>query len=114
MTDPVSAGEVFRQIKKHMQPGAAVLAKMMGCDAVESRADGAVITLSDGRSVLDFGSYAVTLLGHRHPTVVAAVRQQLDRMTTSTRVLASPPAAAAATALVGYLGGGLPRAYFGL
>jgi putrescine aminotransferase len=97
-----------------MQPGAAMLAKVMGGDAVESRADGAFITLSDGRSVLDFGSYAVTLLGHRHPAVVAAVREQLDRMTISTRVLASPPAAAAANALVGYLGGGLPRAYFGL
>ncbi|MCF3964069.1 aminotransferase class III-fold pyridoxal phosphate-dependent enzyme [Streptomyces fuscigenes] len=76
--------------------------------------------LSDGRSALDFGSYAVTLLGHRHPAVVAAVRAQLDTMPTSTRSLANPVAARAAARLAAYFGGRapggrlLPKVYFGL
>ncbi|MBQ1026045.1 aspartate aminotransferase family protein [Micromonospora sp. C95] len=121
MTDPVltdpgqrSAREVFQQLRKHMQPGLALAARISGGGAVESSANGARITLSDGQSLLDFGSYAVTLLGHRHAAVVAAVRDQLDRMTVSSRVLANPATAAAAAALVEYLGGALPRTYFGL
>jgi putrescine aminotransferase len=53
--------------------------------------------------MLDFGSYAVTLVGHRHPDVVRAVRHQLDQMPTSTRVLANPATAALGGRLVGLL-----------
>jgi putrescine aminotransferase len=64
--------------------------------------------------MLDFGSYAVPLLGHRHPAVVAAVRAQLDTLPTATRALANPTLVAAAGHLVDYFGGGLPRVYCGL
>ncbi|MFR9721949.1 aspartate aminotransferase family protein [Streptomyces sp. MS19] len=109
-----AAAEVFDLIRRHQSPRLALTGSFAGRGAVESSAYGCRVTLSDGRTALDFGSYAVTLLGHRHPAVVAAVRDQLDRMPVSTRSLASPVTARAAAALAAYLGGGLPRVCFGL
>ena len=90
---------VFDTIRRHQSPGAALGAKLLGRDAVELSADGASVTLSDGRTVIDFGSYAVTLLGHRHPAVVAAVIEQLQSMPTATRTLANPTVTALVAAL---------------
>jgi 4-aminobutyrate aminotransferase/(S)-3-amino-2-methylpropionate transaminase len=43
-------------------------------------AEGAVITDADGNRLIDFGGgIGVVNTGHRHPSVVDAVRQQLDR-----------------------------------
>ncbi|HEX2251447.1 MAG TPA: 4-aminobutyrate--2-oxoglutarate transaminase [Gemmatimonadales bacterium] len=43
-------------------------------------ADGAVVTDADGNRLIDFGGgIGVVNTGHRHPQVVDAVRQQLDR-----------------------------------
>jgi putrescine aminotransferase len=92
----------------------ALAGRLAGRGAVEVSAEGCRVELSDGRTALDFGSYAVGLLGHRHPDVVAAVHRQLDVMTTATRVLVNPVTAAAAARLADYLGGALSRVYFGL
>jgi 4-aminobutyrate aminotransferase/(S)-3-amino-2-methylpropionate transaminase len=44
------------------------------------RAEGAVITDADGNRLIDFGGgIGVVNTGHRHPSIVAAVRAQLDR-----------------------------------
>lgn len=110
----VRAAEVFRAVRTHLSPSLAVAGKLAGSGAVEVAAQGCRVSLSDGRAVLDFGSYAVTLLGHRYPTVVAAVEAQLHTMPTATRTLANPVVAAAAARLVAHLGGVLPRVYFGL
>jgi len=109
----VSARTVFTQMRRHLPPSMALAARVTGGGAVEVAACGATVELSDGRRVLDFGSYAVTLLGHRHPAVTAAVHRQLDVLPTSTRTLANPVTAAAAATLVEYLGGALPRVCFG-
>jgi 4-aminobutyrate aminotransferase/(S)-3-amino-2-methylpropionate transaminase len=51
-------------------------------DIVVERAEGAYLWDADGRAYLDFvGGIGVLNLGHRHPRVVAAVREQLDRFT---------------------------------
>ncbi|MDX1741063.1 MAG: aminotransferase class III-fold pyridoxal phosphate-dependent enzyme, partial [Rhodothermales bacterium] len=43
-------------------------------------ADGPFIHLADGRRIVDLISgIAVSSVGHRHPRVVEAVRQQIDR-----------------------------------
>jgi len=43
-------------------------------------ADGALVTDADGNQLIDFGGgIGVVNTGHRHPTVVSAVRAQLDR-----------------------------------
>jgi putrescine aminotransferase len=108
---PAPADRVFHLVRDHLAPPLALLSRIAGSGAVESEARGCHVTLSDGRRMLDFGSYAVTLLGHRHPDVVAAVRAQLDRMPTATRTLANPVLAEAAAAVAAYTG--LPRVWFG-
>jgi len=109
-----SARETFRRIRRHLVPAMALAGKLAGQGAVEESALGCRVRLSDGRQVLDFGSYAVQLLGHRNPSVIEAVRGQLDVMPTSTRSLSNPVSAAAAEHLVEYLGGALGRVYFGM
>ena len=107
------AGLTLKRIARHLSPGAALSAKMLGAGATEARASGAVVVLSDGRELLDFGSYAVTLLGHRHPTVLAALAESLATMPTTTRVLANPVTAAFAAELSERCGGSLPRVWLG-
>jgi acetylornithine/N-succinyldiaminopimelate aminotransferase len=47
---------------------------------VVDRAEGPYVYLSDGRRLIDFISgIAVSSVGHRHPRVLEAIRQQLDR-----------------------------------
>ena len=109
-----AARTVFTRMRRHLPPYLAMTGKLAGRGAVESSADGCRVRLSDGRSALDFGSYAVTLLGHRHPAVVAAVRAQLDAQPVATRTLANPATAAAAARLVEYLDSELTRVCFGV
>ncbi len=86
------ADELFRLARKRMAPGLVLAQKLTGRNAIEASADGVTVTLSDGRRLLDFGSYGVTLLGHRNPAVVAAVQEQLTTLPSSTRVLANAAA----------------------
>ena len=105
--------ETFARLRSHLSPGAALSAKVLGGGGVEATANGATVTLSDGREVLDFGSYGVALLGHRHPDLLAAVREELERMPTATRVLANPTTAAFAAELTARFDGSLPRVWLG-
>jgi putrescine aminotransferase len=105
--------QALERIERHFSPGAALTAKVLGGGAVEVAASGAIVTLSDGRELLDFGSYAVTLLGHRHPTVLAAIADGLATMPTATRVLANPVTAAFAAELSERCGGPLQRVWLG-
>jgi putrescine aminotransferase len=68
---------------------------------------------SDGREYLDCGGYGVFLLGHRHPAVIAAVHDQLDRLPLSTRAMVSPPLARAAESLAARAPEGLDYVFFG-
>ncbi|MCX4825197.1 aspartate aminotransferase family protein [Streptomyces sp. NBC_01142] len=88
--------------RRHLSPQLALVYGMNGSGAIEMSGEGARLRLSDGRSALDFGSYAVTLLGQRHPAVVAAVRRELDTMPVSTRVLGNRTTADLAAALAAW------------
>ncbi|MEK8173298.1 aminotransferase class III-fold pyridoxal phosphate-dependent enzyme [Streptomyces sp. M19] len=52
--------------RRHLSPQLALVYGMNGSGAIEMSGEGARLRLSDGRGALDFGSYAVTLLGQRH------------------------------------------------
>jgi putrescine aminotransferase len=91
---PEAADTAFAALRRNFSGGTALGAKVLGGGAVEATAEGAVVTLSDGRELLDFGSYGVTLLGHRHPAILAALTAELERMPTATRVLANPTVSA--------------------
>lgn len=78
----------------------AMLLRLSGLDAAEIEAKGAWVTDAAGRRWLDFGSFGVHLLGHRHPTAVAAARHQLQQMALSTKILGNDAAAACAESLL--------------
>lgn len=110
---PPSDAHVLEAVRRHISPGLALGFKFAGRGAVEVEADGALVRLSDGREVIDFGSYAVTLLGHRPRAVVEAVADQLERMPTATRTLANPAVAAFAGDLARRCGEPLDRVWLG-
>ena len=107
------AEATLARIGQHISPGAALSAKVLGGGAVEASAAGATVLLSDGRSLLDFGSYGVTLLGHRHPTVLASIVEALEGMPTATRILPNPTVAAFAAELADRCGEPLRRVWLG-
>ncbi|MGW3122691.1 aspartate aminotransferase family protein [Streptomyces sp. NPDC001107] len=109
------APTVLDSARHHLVPGVAERHRIIGAGAVEATANGAEVLLSNGRKVLDFGSYAVPLFGHRPPAVVEAVHRALDQMPTSTRLLANPYAARLASQLVRVLAPDrLTRVWLGL
>jgi ornithine--oxo-acid transaminase len=55
-------------------------------DVVVSGGTGAVLTDTEGEQYLDFlAAYSANNFGHRHPTLVATAKQQLDRLTLTSR-----------------------------
>jgi 4-aminobutyrate aminotransferase len=70
------AQEWIRQDEAALSPSLTRSSALVGV-----RAEGVFIEDADGNVYLDFGSgIAVTALGHRPPEVVAAMKQQLDRL----------------------------------
>jgi adenosylmethionine-8-amino-7-oxononanoate aminotransferase len=80
--------------------------------AVESH--GIMIRTQDGREIIDAaGGAAVSCLGHGHPAVVEAVREQVGRLAYAhSGAFSSAPAEDLAQCLVGHAPGGLTHAYF--
>ena len=71
-------------------------------DVVADRAEGSWVWDVEGRRYLDLGSgIAVTNTGHRHPRVVAAVHEQVDRLLHTSVVLKHQPYIEAAEAIAG-------------
>src|SRR4029450_3478127 len=55
---------------------------------VVSEADGVWVTDVEGNRYLDMlAAYSALNFGHRHPRLVAAAREQLDRLTLTTRAV---------------------------
>lgn len=110
---PPSAATVFAQLRAHGAPAAALGARLLGRGAYELEGEGSVVRLSDGRELLDLGSYGVMLFGHRHPVIVDAVAAQLVRMPASTRLLASSVQAAFQAELIAALGAPYEHVWLG-
>ncbi|MEQ4305836.1 aminotransferase class III-fold pyridoxal phosphate-dependent enzyme [Plantactinospora sp. B6F1] len=109
------AHPAFGVIRRHLSPPLALAQRLVGLGAVEIAASGAEVTLSDGRSAVDFGSYAVPLVGHGHPRVTAAVRSQLETQAITTRTLANPVTTGYVERLVAAVGvADLRRVWLGL
>lgn len=110
-----NAAAVLADAAAHLVEGVAARHRVIGSGAVEQWAQGAQVRLSNGRTVLDFGSYAVPLFGHRPAEVLDAVREALDTMPTTTRLLANPYAARLARRIAELVDPGrLTRVWLGL
>jgi len=110
---PSNAAEL-EAVSDWRERDAAVLAPCYSrySDLVVERAQGAHLHTLDGRDILDFGSgIGVVNLGHNHPTVVAAAREQLDRLWHTSVTALNQPAIAAAEALVGIAPPGLDQVF---
>ena len=84
------AVETFENYRTYLNPPLARVMKLSG-SPVEVYAEGCAIVDQTGKSYLDFAAgIAVLNTGHRHPRVVAAVRDQLDRMALSGRTMFNP------------------------
>ncbi len=84
------AQETYENYRAYLNPPLARVMKISG-SPIEVAAEGCTITDHTGKTYLDFaGGYGVFTLGHRHPRVVAAVREQLDRIALSGRTMFNP------------------------
>ena len=97
--------------RDHVSVGRARLAQFMSTRA-EVRSEGCFVYDETGRPHLDCGGYGVFILGHCHPRVVAAVRDQLERHPLGTRQLVEPRQVEAAEALARVAPEGLEYALF--
>jgi ornithine--oxo-acid transaminase len=74
------AGELLRIEDEHVAHNYHPL------DVVASAGSGAVLTDTEGTQYLDFlAAYSANNFGHRHPKLVAAAKEQLDRLTLTSR-----------------------------
>jgi putrescine aminotransferase len=81
------AAEAFENYKSFINPPLARVMKLSG-SPVEVRAAGTTIWDQHGKAYLDFaGGYGVFTLGHSHPRVLAAVREQMERMSLSGKTM---------------------------
>ncbi|MDR3589631.1 MAG: aminotransferase class III-fold pyridoxal phosphate-dependent enzyme [Negativicutes bacterium] len=86
--------DTIEKYEKFINPAVAKLFRFMGLSTVEWRAEGSIIKDIEGKEYIDcLGGYGVFSLGHRHPKVVAAVKEQLDYMPLSSKVLFDKPMA---------------------
>jgi len=104
--------EVYESYRAHVNPPLARVMKLSG-SPVEVRAEGCTITDHNGKTYLDFaGGYGVFTLGHRHPRVIAAVKEQLDRIALSGRTMFNPLMGRLAKRLAEIAPGNLSIAFF--
>ncbi len=89
--DELTLAEVTRCYKEFLSPDLARLLRLTGFGAMEMYGEGSWVTDHKGNRYLDFsGGYGVFSLGHRHPKVIAAVKDQLDSLALSSRVFFNP------------------------
>ena len=106
-----SETEILKLYRAHLSKGRATVAELFGSH-MEVASSGAWLTTSDGKQYLNCGGYGVFLMGARHPTVMNAVRRQLELHPISTRILLEPTVGRAAEALASVMPEGLNRIHF--
>jgi len=105
--------ETIEKYEQYINPAIAKLFRFMGLATIEWRAEGNVIYDINGKEYIDcLGGYGVFSLGHRHPKVVAAVKQQLDFMPLSSKVLFDKPMADLAELMAEITPGDLTYSFF--
>lgn len=103
---------VLALYQDHVNPYLARLMAFAGF-GTEVKGEGVYITDHEGREFLDFlGGYGVFSLGHRHPKVVQAVKDQLDLMPLSGKTFFGPRQAELAKRLAELAPKGLDYTFF--
>ena len=100
--------------ERHVNPQWVRLLEVLGLDVEYVTCRGAELLTSDGRRILDFNSgYCVHNVGHNHPRVVQALRDELDRSGPAMLQGHVPELAGAlAAGLIDRAGGRTSKAFF--
>ena len=86
--------EVMQKYEKYINPSSTRLFRFMGLSSVEARAEGWIITDTEGAEFIDcLGGFGMFAVGHKHPKVVEAVERELHNMPMCGKVLFNEPAA---------------------
>lgn len=86
--------ETLEKYRKYVNPSLARLFKITGCDLIEYKARGIYVIDANGRKFIDcLGGYGTFNLGHSHPEVIRAVRDQLRKMPLSSKIFLNKPLA---------------------
>lgn len=77
---------LFQESKKYIPGGVnspvRAFKAVGGEPFITDRADGAIITSTEGRQYIDFvGGWGPAIMGHNHPVIKAAIREALDKGT---------------------------------
>ena len=106
--------QTMEKYEKYVNPGLARLFRYMGLSTIEWDAKGSIVTDLKGDQYLDLlGGYGMFSAGHSHPKIVAAVKEQLDRMSMSTKILLNKPMADLSELLAQVTPGDLQYSFFG-
>lgn len=104
--------EAVRKYAEYVNPSLAKLMNFAGF-GVEDHAEGCYMYDQDGKRYLDcLGGYGVFSLGHRHPRVIEAVRDQLERQPLSGKTFFNERTADLAEALARIAPGDLQFTFF--
>ncbi len=99
--------------RDHLNPNLPNLLKFMGFGTVSHHTNGMFLTDVEGNDWLDFlGGLGVFSLGHRHPKVVEAVREQLDRQPLTIPIFFNQQQAELAELLAEVLPGEISYSFF--
>lgn len=105
--------QTAERYQQYLNPTLPNLLKFMGFGTLGATTDGMTLTDIEGNEWLDFlGGLGVFSLGHRHPAVVAAVREQLERMPLTIPIFFNQKQAELAEALAQILPGRLQYSFF--
>jgi putrescine aminotransferase len=105
--------ETYENYKQFVNPPLARVMKVSG-SPVEVRAQGSTIWDHNGKPYLDFaGGYGVFTLGHSHPKVIAAVKEQLELMALSGKTMFNVMLGRASRRLAELAPGDLQISFFG-
>ena len=75
-----NADSVTDSYSAHVNPQWVRLLELLRMNAQYTRCEGSELSTSDGRCILDFLSgYCVHNVGHNHPKIIAALREELER-----------------------------------
>lgn len=105
--------DTTERYRRYVNPGLARLFKFGGSETIEWAAEDCIVWDAHGREYIDCAcGPAIFNVGHRHPRVLAAVREQLDRMPMSVRTMPSAPPAELAERLAALAPGDLQYTFF--
>src|SRR5580692_2453260 len=77
---PIEVSSSSALYSDHVNPQWVKLLDVLGMNVVYTRCSGTNLFMQDGNCVLDFLSgYCVHNIGHNHPSVIAALKEELDR-----------------------------------